>query len=303
MSIAPTKLVAIIGCAKSGTTALAKHLDTRPDMVLGTIKEPSYFSDFAHRSWSGPATQGLAEMVIGSEPAYFENFVGLEPAQWAIDASTDYIWSERATERLLAFSKACEVKVICVIRDPLERAISEYNHTLRHKWETERFGTSLDLEAERMAAGWHPLFYHQRRSTIHADVHRYKAAFGDNFLLVDYQELKTPDALLARIATFLGLDHIPVERIANANQSSLPRNRVIAKLLNAPALRSLGRTVLPQTARDTLRAALHTNSRNVTTASAKEHQKYCDLMGDEIRRCMDDPVIPTQSWRKTAALL
>ena len=88
------KLLAVIGCAKSGTTSLAHYLGARHDMCLGTEKEPKHFTDFAEKSWTGPATKGFLDTLLADPQAYHENFPDLAPGQWAVDASTDYAWCQ-----------------------------------------------------------------------------------------------------------------------------------------------------------------------------------------------------------------
>ncbi len=116
-----SKLLVIAGCAKSGTSALAHHLSSHPDICLGKEKEPKFFTNFGDRTWTGPASEGQMNSLISNREDYEANFDGLREGQWAIDASTDYIWSRETPDLLAAFAEGCDVRVICVVRDPLDR--------------------------------------------------------------------------------------------------------------------------------------------------------------------------------------
>ena len=291
------KLLAIIGSAKSGTTALARHLGARPDMVLGTQKEPRYFTDFAERTWTGPAAERFQASICTSWEAYRANFKGLEPDTWAIDSSTDYLWNHAAPDKLLRFAQENTLRLICVTRDPVDRAVSEYNHTLRQSWEKLSMRQSLDAEAERMAMGWQPLFYHRRRSTISADLQRYHDLMEDRLLVVDHAELVDPEPLLRRISCFLDIPHHPADQIARENQSFLPRNAMASAALKNPRLRRIGRLVLPEALRNRIRAGLRTDARNLKTVGPEDIDRLRNDLAEETQRCLVSPLIPTDTWK------
>lgn len=289
----------IIGAAKAGTTSLARWLGSRPDMVLGRQKEPRYFTNFVNEigTWSGPRTDHFIETLIGDDAAYFDNFSHKPYATWAIDASTDYLWqSEITVQKLQDFSQAFPVKLICLTRDPIKRAISEYNHTLNLNIEPLSFRESLDAEAERSAKGCHPLFRHQRRSRIHADLQRYADAFGDDLLVMDHDALKNPETVNNAISRFLGIDVQAFENIRVHNQRPLPRNSFVKKLWDAKKLRSLGRTVIPSPVRHALSKRLTKPNAQVITVSEDEIDYAQELLADEIELCQADPLIDTLSW-------
>jgi hypothetical protein len=291
------RLVTIVGSAKSGTTALARHLGQHPGLRLGREKEPLYFTDFAERTWTGPGSCGLRRAIRPTWESYIENFAGLSQDQWALDASTDYLWSEQTPRRLAEFARNRDVRAICVVRDPVDRAISEYNHTLRGRMEEMSFAGSLAAEGQRMAANWHPLFYHRRRSTILADIHRFKEHLGDRLLVLDYAELTDADRCVGRILQFLGLPQMIPQPLARANESILPRNGAARALARSTIARQIGRIVVPPRHRLAVWNALHRNSRSVKTVRNKEIARFRELMADEIDALHKDPLIPTATWR------
>jgi hypothetical protein len=183
------KLLVIIGSAKAGTSALAHYLSMHPEFSLGHKKEPKFFTDFSRRDWHGPAIDRLSATLVTSIAAYEENFESVRTDQWAIDASTDYIWCPETPSLLQRFAENSDVRILSVARDPVERAISEYNHTLRHGWETMSFRASVEEEHNRYQSGWHPLFYHSRRSKIQDDIRRFHEIFADRMMVIDYREL------------------------------------------------------------------------------------------------------------------
>jgi hypothetical protein len=293
----PARLLVIAGSAKAGTSALTRHLTTHPELVGGTKKEPRYFTRFAERTWTGPASEGFAESILTNAADYAANFPILAPGQWAIDASTDYLWCPDSPNLIRTYAQYAQVKVIVIVRDPIERAVSEYNHTLRHDWEPNSFAAALGAEPERMRTGWHPVFYHCRRSSVHADLHRFHDTFKDDLMIIDYADLKKPGEILHRISEFLGIAPFPEVEISQVNQSFLPRNQIAKRVLTSPALRSVAQIMVPPNIRKRIWQSLHASSRDVQTVSEPELQKMRALMSEEIEACYADPLIPTSNWR------
>jgi len=294
-------LLIIAGSAKAGTSALVRWLALHPDVVSGRIKEPRYFTRFSNREWKGPGSEGFVKSMITDAADYAANFPNRATGQWAIDASTDYLWCPESLDLIRHYAQNAEVKVLCIIRDPLERAVSEYNHTIRYEWETRSFAEALDAEPERIRGAWQPLFYHCRRSTIREDLHRFHDAFKQDLMILDYADLKQPRVVLSKLVEFL--DFTPFENfeIPKVNQSFLPRNQIIKKMLKSRTIKSLGHSLVSSQVRKRIWQSLHTNSQDVKTVSQRELEKMYALLADEIGACISDPLVPTSSWRFTGS--
>ncbi|MBV6633248.1 MAG: sulfotransferase [Alphaproteobacteria bacterium] len=290
------QLLAIIGTPKAGTTSLAHWLGNRPEFVLGVEKEPRFFTEFAKTKWSGPGGDAFADTLISDEQAYRANFPHLKDDQWAIDASTDYLWHEPACELLKQYGQKARVKLICLVRDPVDRAISEYNHTLREGWEPLSFADALAAEGDRMADHYHPLFYHRRRSEVAGDLARFHAAFGGDLLVLSYDQLSNPQAILDQVSGFLGLPSRPVGDATARNPSLLPRNSFVAALKSNKQLHRLVKRVLPQGLKDRLRQATHVDAREVETIPPADIAAFRTSMAAEIQHCQEAAYIPTEGW-------
>lgn len=292
------RLFAIIGTAKAGTSSLAEWLDAHPDFRRGYHKETRAFCDFASRSWSGPGIEGFVTDRVQTPDELGANYEGLEPHQWAIDGSTDYLWYPGAAERLAAYAEDHPLKLVCLVRDPISRAVSEYNHTLRAGLEGLSFGAALEAEPRRFDEGWQPLFYHRRRSTVSADIARFRDMFGANLLILDYADLADPQAVIDRVCAFVGVPSCAYQPQERNNQSFLPRNALARHVLENRAIRGAARALVPDQLRQGVRRALYTNARNLETVTEAEKGKLRDLLRDEIDACLADPDIPTENWRE-----
>lgn len=290
------KLLVVVGSAKAGTTSLAAWLDQHPLCQLGRQKEPRFFTDFNQRRWQGPGAEQFIATLVSDWDSYLANFPGLGPDTWAIDASTDYIWNGGALERIAEFSKGREVKVVCIIRDPVSRAVSEYNHTLRHGWEDLSFRQSLIAEHSRIRDGFQPLFYHARRSRVHDDIQLAQALFRDDLLILDYAALQDPKTAISQIFDFIGVSNLAIDSEERRNQSFLPRNIIAKRVIESQSIRKIARTLVPKPLRQAAWHSLWKNARSVKTVSPEEVMFFREQLQDEISACIASQNIPTASW-------
>ena len=108
----------IIGAAKSGTTSLFKWLSEQPEIRAPEVKEPDFF---AHdRVWQrGPEWYGSLFAHAGPE------FVTGE----ASTSYTELRYAATAAERMA--ETVPHVKVVYVLRHPLDRLRSHYRHEIQ----------------------------------------------------------------------------------------------------------------------------------------------------------------------------
>lgn len=291
------KFAIIIGAPKAGTTSLAEALARHPDVSLCRSKEPRFFTDFAARAWRGPGTEGFVKTMIGGEGDYLAAF---DPgAEWCVDASTDYLWCDAAPDRIADWSRRFEVRIVCLLRDPLARAVSEYQHTLRDRMQTEPLHRSLALEDDRHARGMHPLFYHRRRSTYLRQVERYKALFGERMLVLDFHDPAGPQRLYEATAGFLGLTADGAVRIGHENASFAYRGR-LGRLVTDKRVADVARLLVPKRFRQGIRARVEAQARTRYVPGAADRAALLESLGEELRACAASDLIPTRHWPSLA---
>ena len=101
----------IIGAQKAGTTALHAYLNKHPKIRPPAMKEIRFFSH-EHRFERG-------------ERFYKSHFPVLKTGEVTYDASPVYMYHPVIAERLHRFNP--DLKLIAVLRDPVERAFSQWN--------------------------------------------------------------------------------------------------------------------------------------------------------------------------------
>jgi hypothetical protein len=104
----------IVGAAKAGTTTLYGYLREHPRIYMCREKEPSFFDGV---SWD----RGL--------DWYRSLFAGASDDQLCGEASTNYArWPSRAAAAPRIAAVMPDVRLIYLIRDPVDRAYSHYLH-------------------------------------------------------------------------------------------------------------------------------------------------------------------------------
>jgi len=100
----------IIGAQKAGTTSLFDYLKVHPDIAVADVKEVNYFSFKYERGLDW----------------YSNNFDTSRSI--ALDASPQYLHEPKVAERLA--KDVPDAFLVCVLRDPIERALSNYRFNL-----------------------------------------------------------------------------------------------------------------------------------------------------------------------------
>src|SRR5688500_2790920 len=116
----------IIGAMKAGTSSLHEYLHQHPQIFMSRFKEPQYFAP--HRTQYGMWGQGQPLPEPGID-WYLRLFANAGDVEYAGESSVSYTarhWVTGCHERIWEFN--AHARIIYLMRDPVERAISHYWH-------------------------------------------------------------------------------------------------------------------------------------------------------------------------------
>jgi len=273
-------------------------LGNHPDIIIADHKEPAFFTDFAEREWSGPGIDGLMATTTSSREAYEAQFAANPDANWRVDASTDYLSCPVSAERIAAFRddpEVGEVRVAAILRDPVARAISEYQHTVRDRLETKTLKAALEQEETRLAKGMHPLFGHVNRGCYASQIARYRAHF-DDFLILDFHRIRDGMGVANQLTKLMGLEAVEAEQMASANKSHVYRSSLVHSIIETEFVTDVARALVPSRFRDRIRQMINNLNQTKYTPSSKELALLREALADEIDACVADPQIATDRW-------
>lgn len=140
----------IIGAQKSGTTALHAYLTEHPAVLTAQKKELHYFNNaYGPDNPHGRADRWyLSQFPLKAQAALVQRRLGVRPVVG--EATPAYLFHPRVPVRVHAFDPS--MKLIAVLRDPIERAYSQYQRGIRSGYHTLSFEEALELEREYLPA-------------------------------------------------------------------------------------------------------------------------------------------------------
>jgi hypothetical protein len=254
----------VIGAPKAGSTAVHGALATHPSIFMSNPKEPKFFlcGEQPPPSQTGPGDAHSRQEWIWRRGQYESLF---EPAPDGVlrgESTPFYLWSADAHRRIAEV--APHAKLIAVVRDPVDRAYSNWTHAWTHGYEpVGDFVTATELEAERANAGWAPFWRYLDLGRYGRQLeHLYRYFPPEQVHLLRYRDLvDDPADSLAGIAAFLGIDPSGFGGVRGENVSrwvdDTPVNRALRTAIRMGAW--AGQYAPPEvwrTAERPLRAAL-----------------------------------------------
>ena len=202
-AIRPLPDFLILGAQKAGTTALYAYLRRHPHITGPSWKEVSFFD----RHW----TRG--------EPWYRGNFPNVLRSRGDVvgEASPSYLFHPLAPQRVAVLVPSA--KLIAVLRNPVDRAYSHYQHEVALGREPLSFEDALEAEDERTRgeeerllaepgyfsyAWWN--YTYAARGRYAEQLERWLAVFPREQLLILPSEelLGEPERTHTRVLEFLG---------------------------------------------------------------------------------------------------
>ena len=231
----------IIGAEKCGTTALYHYVRQHPQVYMSPSKETGFFGAGGKKGRS-PAPGHLPTRHITDIDDYRALFQGVSEEIAIGEASPYYMYSARALGSIRQHIP--DARLIAILRDPVERAYSNYLHALWLGREPfPDFAQALHHEEARVRDGWENLFHYKRKGLYHEQLRRYYDAFGEDRIRVYLQEelKRDPVGMMQDVFRFLGVDEGFVPDVSvRHNVSGVPKNAFLHALvtgLNRPGVK------------------------------------------------------------------
>jgi hypothetical protein len=215
----------IIGSQKGGTTSLYRYLTQHPHVKSAVTKELHFFdvnfdkgSDW-YRSRFPLCTQ---EFLTG-------------------EASPSYIFHPHAPKRIAELTPS--VKLIALLRNPVDRAYSHYKDNLRKKKENISFEAAIEKELESLSGGLERMLKNEEYANngsylrysylgrgIYVDqlTKWFKLFSKEQFLILKSEDFYTnPVTCFDRVLEFLKLPEWQLEEYKQFNSNSELKNQAM----------------------------------------------------------------------------
>jgi len=257
----------VIGTMKSGTTTLFRWLSEVPGIELPSMKEPGFF---AHEAvWN----KGL--------DWYRQIFADIPESAITGEASVIYSDPEYADGAALRIASTLpDVRLICILRDPIARLRSHYRHEVQRGRERRPF---LDAVAD-------PTTAYVRRSDYHAALAPYLDRFDREQLLVIpmVETMTSPHTSWYEILDYLCVEAVPPEgSIANITAEKPGFSRPALRLWEWGLIDPVARRS-PKWARRIGRRALLRDSASYRRLLASAAEPLPNAIVDLLQESLDD---------------
>jgi hypothetical protein len=232
----------LAGVPKAGTSALHAALAQHPGLFMSPVKEPKYYlcGDSPPPAYKGPGDAHSNQEWIWQRERYLALFDDA-PVGAVRGESTPFYLYHRDARRRIAVDRP-DARLIVVLRDPVDRAYSNWMHLRMDGLEPrEDIVEAVRREPDRVDAGWAP-FWHYQRLGMYG---RQLADLFDHFpreqvLVLRYKQLvRQPVDTLGRVCTFLGVEPPPSAEVPRDNSRRFvrdsPRTRALSTVIRTGA--------------------------------------------------------------------
>ena len=247
----------VIGAFKSGTTSLIHCLDQHPDIFMPWLQEPNYFGheefDPADTTPAPPereTTTVYRRHRTTTSGQYQQLFDGCRADQVSGECSPQYLTHPAACARIRRAIP--DVKLIALLRNPIERAFSDYSMFVRDGLESDSFA-----EAVNRTPTIRPPGHYVETGMYGRQLLPYFEAFPRNQMRIHVYEdwVGDPQGLLSSLYGWLEVDPaFEADTSLRFNVSGVPSSRTVglayaAKRRMQPILKPIVQNRLPKVQR------------------------------------------------------
>jgi hypothetical protein len=292
----------IIGAAKSGTTALYHYLNQHSEVFLTPIKETNFFSmEGKIINFSGPGDKyGTHRTSINKIEDYYQQFTKVKNEKAIGEVCPSYLYYKEGPINIHKYIP--DVKIILILRNPVDRAFSAYSHMIRDGREFLSFEEAMKEESNRIDDNWAEIWHYKEESKYYDQLKRYYEFFPKEnikiFLYKDFQE--NPHIVYSEICDFIGVSTgFKPDYSALFNQGGVPKLLWLHKLMNKPnVIKTLFNFIIPYRFRVILKDKLQRRILKPSSKlSAEDKIKYYKLFQEDVKKLEELINIKLDRWR------
>ena len=218
-----------VGVQKAGTTTLHNVLGQHPQLCLPQKKETHFFSD--------------EDIYHKGTSHYLKYFDNSKPYEFYGEVDPEYSYFIESAERI--FNTFGRIKIIFILRNPIDRAYSHYLMTKRRGLENLSFEDAMDKESDRISNKKDKMHYSYRSRGFYSEqLLAYEKYFGrENIKVLLFEEfIENTKDIVIDIANFIGLSDFEYKIEKVSNPASEPRFKILQKFIHKDSIvkKSLG---------------------------------------------------------------
>ncbi|TLD42416.1 MAG: Sulfotransferase [Candidatus Jettenia ecosi] len=272
----------IVGAAKSGTTSLYNYLDEHPDVYMSPIKEPNHFSsdiepekfNKAFKKHEREKRIDLDEYLNGNMDnklwgdyvqkweQYRKLFKNVKHEKAIGEVSNSYLFSQVAAKNII--EKLPQVKIIMMLRNPMERAFSHYLANMRDGKTIKNFREEVESNYTLETREWGKKYLYIELGMYYQQVKRYLDVFPrENIKIYFYDDYKKDLMLLVKdLFRFIGVNpNITIDFSKKYNESKIPKNKYFNFIISKSGIKKSAIKLFPLEYREKIKSIFFTNEK------------------------------------------
>lgn len=211
----------IIGAAKAGTTSLYRYLLNHPNINLSKKQKEGRFFSSMPNNFKGPGDEGVNKSIPKTIYQYLNLFDNNNKLKG--DISPDYLYYHKTTISNVLFEKGKNIKIIILLRNPVERAFSQYMHFRRENREELAFEEAIKNENKRKIENWEWAWRYIEVGLYYQQVKAYLENFSHVKIFL-FEDLKDDtQKVVDETCSFLGVPTIKINSDKIYNKSGIPK--------------------------------------------------------------------------------
>ncbi|OQX76276.1 MAG: hypothetical protein B6D64_10165 [Bacteroidetes bacterium 4484_276] len=223
-----------VGTAKAGTTTMFYILKDHPQIFLPSVKEIQFFD----RNYDNGMDW------------YFKHFKETQGQKAIGEITPNYMYDAHAPKRILKHLGP-DVKLIFILRNPADRAYSNYLMNYGRKTELQSFEDAFNNDLKRMDTSevYDDIFHYVKKGFYDVQIKRMLKSFSKKnmlFLLFEEDFLKHRKKSFNRIYDFLGVERLNISVDKWENPSKDLRIKNIDGILDTPnPINQFAKAIIP----------------------------------------------------------
>ena len=226
----------IAGFPKCGTTSLYHYLNEHPDIYMPKQKELHFFTfNILSKLKNGPKDATIKETQIDNSEKYLSFYKNVRNEVAIGDASPSYINYPSQFIKIKEYLD--DPKIIIILRDPINRAYSNYLHLKREHREFLTFKEAIFKEDERKTNKYSDFWYYKFNSTYYDKIIKAKETFSNVLILTSEELSNNGDATLKNVYKFLEVDDTfkLKRKFNNFNKGGHFKENIFTKIIFQPS--------------------------------------------------------------------
>lgn len=218
----------IVGVARCGTTSLYNYLKQHPEIRLPSKKEPKYFSSIdINFPLMGPGDKSVESEIIKDKNKYYELFQNIQDDFITGEASSDYFYYHNKSIKRIK-EELGDIKIIILLRNPVERTISAYNNCLRDSRESLSLNEAISIENQRISSNYDWMWAYKSGSLYYEGVSNFLSQFSKVHIMIFENFIEKPNFEMNKVLEFLELKNdFNFDYTAIYSKSGKPKNTLI----------------------------------------------------------------------------